>query len=98
MEYFPVPVIRETRDDDPVVVLCCPSIPLPALLFEALLFIMIILRRRWARGEGDGVVVVAATTADEGVIRRRLNPSLVDVLFVEDVRGVAGEEDLGEDE
>ena len=60
---------------------------------------MIILRRRWARGEGDGVVVVAATTADEGVIRRRLNPSLVDVLFVEeDVRGVAGEEDLGEDD
>ena len=57
---------------------------------------MIILRRRWARGEGDGV---AATTDDAGVIRRRLNPSLVDVLFVEeDVRGVAGEEDLGEDE
>ncbi len=57
---------------------------------------MIIFRRRWARGEGDGV---AATTDDAGVIRRRLNPSLVDVLFVEeDVRGVAGEEDLGDDD
>ena len=57
---------------------------------------MIIFRRRWARGEGDGV---AATTDDAGVIRRRLNPSLVDVLFAEeDVRGVAGEEDLGDDD
>jgi hypothetical protein len=72
--------MRETKDAE--VVLCCPS---PVII--EVLPPPAPPRRRRARGDGDGV-------ATAGVIRRKLSPSLVDVV----VRGVAGDAltDLGD--